>query len=424
MKAKFLANDKGNVLAFTMIVIFALVAIAAPFFAVGLIELHISQNQTYRIQAFYLADAGINYGNEVLRASDAGFGASTSPPIQYLSYAGQTIGSYKVTVNLIQTTNIIHAWQIVSIGTPTNTYSQASILGVTRTAFFNDYLVFRDEMSATFGTGYEATGPVYIGSNILTNGNPIFDGPVKVVGLLVNSGGTPSFLGGVQYGAPALSAISTYSINSILSIASSSGFYDGKYGGGTTNYTAATVTFNMNTAIITLVGPTSSRTTTIYYSLSTTTTGTLIGLRPQVFISGTLHGDVSVVSNSTITLVNNLVYSNTALTSPDILGLITNQIVQIASTAPANLTVDAAIYAMDSGIGLFEAGPALNVPMGTLTLNGSYATWGNGSFVSGSDGFQVRDFNYDNRFMYMSPPWFFAVDSEYNKVYWKNAYFL
>jgi hypothetical protein len=429
MKTKLLANDKGNVLAFTMIVIFALVAIAAPFFAVGLIELNISQNQTYRIQAFYLADAGVNYGNELLRATDGNFsgetiGSSTTTSTQYVSYNGQTVGSYYAKVKLIQSNGLINAWQIVGFGTPSNTYSQASILSVSETAFFNDYLVFRDTMSDPFGTGYLANGPMYIGSDIITDGTPEFEGPVTVHGTLDNEGGTPSFLGGVSYNAPVLAANSTFSIGSVFSIASSSGFTDGHYGGGTTNYTAATVTFDNTSAVITLVGPTNGQTTTLYYTLSTTTAGSIIALRPVVYVSGTVNAQVNLVSDSTITITNNLVYANTTLQSTNILGLMTKAWVQIADTVPTNLTVDAAIYAMNSTNGVFEAGPALGVPLGTLTLNGSYATYSNGSFESGSDGFVERDFNFDTRFLYMSPPDFFAVDSEFNKVYWKNAYFL
>lgn len=408
---------KGSITPLAIIVIFVILALALPFTAIVLIELNISANQGKRVQAFYLADAGIEYGNDKLRQTNGTWTGTGATP-QYLTHANGTIGSFIVNVTT-STNNGVTFWTLTSIGTPTDTYSSASIVGITRQANYASYLIFRQTMDARFGSGYYANGRVHVNDDLKTDNNPVFEKLVTSVGRHDHSGSKKAvFRGGLQTYASYLPMPTTYDIDDLYTQANSSGLTDQQYTGSTV-YSATTVTFNGATARVVITKP-GATTKIIDYPLNGES---LMAFRTPVYISGTVDGRVTVISMDDITITSNLVYQDRTASSNDMTGLIAKGIVEIAQNCPTTLNVDASILVPLSG-GKFQAGPALNVAKNTLNFNGSYTSYENGSFVSGNRGFQTRNFLYDNRLTTACPPYFFNIDSVFHMVYWKNAYFL
>jgi hypothetical protein len=414
-----LRNHTGSITPLALIVIFAIMALALPFTAIVLIELNISANQGKRVQAFYLADAGIEYGNDQLRQTNGTWCTGTIGPVSVTSYSNTPIGSFTLSVSTT-VTNGRTAWKITSVGTPTDTYSSASIIAISRRANFSSFLIFREDMTASFGDGYHANGRVHVNDNFLTSGRPIFDELCSATGTEIHSGsGSAKFNGGHQWNYPHIDMPDTYDIDDLYSKASTNGFTDAQYTGSTT-YTAATITFSGTSAIIYL---TKSGATTYRFSFPIGD-NSLFAFRIPVFVSGTVNGQVTIVSNGKITITNHLLYADTSQSSNDLIGLITKNLVEIDKNCPSTLDIYASILAPISPNGYFQAGPALTVPKTALNFHGSYTSWSNGSFVSGSNGFQTRNFDFDRRLTTISPPFFFNIDSVFHMVYWKNAYFL
>lgn len=141
----------------------------------------------------------------------------------------------------------------------------------------------------------------------------------------------------------------------------------------------------------------------------------------NVSVSGVLKGQLTIGSQTNITITNNLTVpacpANSAcstMSGSDMLGLsATNSIILQPPTNQTNLTVDAAMVALDDSIYLYNwtSAPAL----GTLYINGSLAQEYRGAvgqFTIGwngnyqiADGF-TKDYTYDSRLRYQQPPYF------------------
>ena len=406
-------RTRGSTLAVMMIIMFVMIAVLTPFFSVGLIEMAISQNQSYRVQAFYIADAGIAYGNYMLATKDGAYTGTGSNPF-YLAYSGKTIGSFKVTVTQLPDKNF---YRVVSVGTPTGTYSGASILAITKKASTSDYNIFRETMSVNFGDGYHAYGKVHVNSNLLTSGRPIFDGKVTCTGVNIRSGsGTPDFRGGF-YSHSSVIKFPDYSdiTTTLYDYCTDSGFSDQQYTGSTI-YSGATVTFDGSTARITLFRP--SKSTTINYAM---TTATVLGFRMPVYVSGSINGQATIIAWDDIEIVNNLGYKDTSISSDDLIGLISLTDVVIDHSCPDNTVIRCAMALPN---GCFKIHPSFNASKRSLNFYGSMATYTNGSFTNGTKGFTNRNFYFDPRLSILAPPKFKYLDNEYSMIYWKNAYFL
>ncbi|MFB3894856.1 MAG: hypothetical protein ACE14V_00985 [bacterium] len=408
---------KGSITPLAIIVIFVILALALPFTAIVLIELNISANQGKRVQAFYLADAGLEYGNDQLRQTNGTWTGTGTTPV-YLTHANGTIGSFLINVTT-SVSNGVTFWTLTSIGTPSDTYSSASIVGITRQANYANFLIFRETMNARFGDGYYANGRVHVNDDLKTDNSPVFEKLVTAVGKHDHTGSKQAkFRGGLQTYASYIAMPTTYDIDGLYTKANSTGLTDQQYTGSTV-YSATTVTFNGATATV-VITKTGATTKIINYPLSGES---LMAFRTPVYVSGTVDGRVTIVSMDDITITSNLVYKDRTSSSDDMTGLISKGIVEIAQNCPTTLNVDASILVPLSG-GCFQAGPALNVAKNTLNFNGSYTSYENGSFVSGSKGFQTRNFLYDNRLINSCPPYFFYIDNIFHMIYWKNAYFL
>ena len=141
-------------------------------------------------------------------------------------------------------------------------------------------------------------------------------------------------------------------------------------------------------------------------------------------VSGILDGQATVVSNSMIEIVDDLVYAGSDANGPlpdcdDILGLVASTKVNVADNAAngSDCVVHAHIMAMNNQASLVES-YSQGSPRGTLTIHGGlaqdkwgpvgtgYYDWeGNFHVLTG----YVRDFHYDWRLRSILPPGYSAI---------------
>jgi hypothetical protein len=140
----------------------------------------------------------------------------------------------------------------------------------------------------------------------------------------------------------------------------------------------------------------------------------------DVFLSGTLRGRLTIAAENNIVIVSNTTYANSGAGSSDLLGLVANQFVQVyhpVNSAGQNVSdnrnptstfqnpqIHAAILALGHSfiVQNYDEGATL----GTLTVNGGIAQkWRGPVGTSGGSGTgYLKNYGYDSRLQYASPP--------------------
>jgi hypothetical protein len=142
----------------------------------------------------------------------------------------------------------------------------------------------------------------------------------------------------------------------------------------------------------------------------------------DAFLSGTLRGRLTIAAENNVVVVSNTTYSSSGAGSNDMLGLVANQFVQLyhpVSSTGTNLPdvrnptpffqdprIDAAILALGHSfiVQNYDEGS----PLGTLSITGGIAQkWrgpvGTGGGSGASTGY-LKNYNYDGRLQFSSPP--------------------
>ncbi|MDP9210354.1 MAG: hypothetical protein M3O65_18070, partial [Actinomycetota bacterium] len=140
----------------------------------------------------------------------------------------------------------------------------------------------------------------------------------------------------------------------------------------------------------------------------------------DVFLSGTLKGRLTIAAENNIVVVADTAYATSGAGSNDMLGLIANQFVQIYHPVDAggnNLPdtrnptaffqdprIDAALLAL--GHSFIVQNYNRGTTLGTISVTGGIAQkWRGpvGTFGGGGTGY-LKNYNYDTRLVYSSPP--------------------
>jgi hypothetical protein len=155
---------------------------------------------------------------------------------------------------------------------------------------------------------------------------------------------------------------------------------------------------------------------------------------------GGVRGKLTIASNSTITIGNNILYETrvdnpncfdvpvgTYPDIPDSLGLVSEGDIKIASDAPTNLEINAILMAL--GTSFYYEGWK-NKLKGTLTVHGSFIQEQRGpvgTFNSwGKQSGYTKDYQFDTRMSINNPnlgqalPPYFPTTGKYIKLYWKE----
>ncbi|MGE5437072.1 MAG: hypothetical protein ACM3O3_07575 [Syntrophothermus sp.] len=345
------------------------------------------------------------------------------PPIRILESVGTFMGAeQKVRVKLQRGTRIFaeYAWFIPSVST--------------------------GSLNRPWITGDTVFGAFHTNQFLLVDGNPVFTGHVtslKGVKDVAKPGpSNPQFLGGYEGGVQV-------SWNSEMSFPEYAADADeGVAMGGTCKFqnTNVWLTFNDNGTVTyrtyDKTGDDSSKfSAPVTRSLSEMApTGVIYAKGGNLFISGTLDGSVTIISegssgggNGNVTLVGDLVYKVDPMISngnggympnpacDDLMGVIATNNIIIATSqlsgGKANnvdnpdIHIDAGLFAVKGGMQVQDLGTApANKPLGSIYLQGSM-TAGKEEIVAQFNGTTItagynRHIIFDSRFSVAPPSWY------------------
>jgi hypothetical protein len=129
----------------------------------------------------------------------------------------------------------------------------------------------------------------------------------------------------------------------------------------------------------------------------------------------------SPTTNTSITINNNLLYSNSD--GQDTLALIAQKDINVGLNSSDHLTIDAALVAKNGRVGRFYYSwfCGSNYIRDTLTLFGMIATNQRYGFAfTDGTGYENRDINYDGNLLYAPPPYFPLSSDQYQMISWKE----
>lgn len=427
-----LKNKKGIVLIASYIVIVVLTILGAAFISRSLSEIRIAERERNYVQAFYIAEAGVDYAIGQLRG-----GTSTGQNSTTMNDAnGNSIGYYESTWQRIESSS---RWEVISSGFVGDIKREVHIELVPDT--FARYLYFTDDehfrmrwrsIPVWFITGDSLGGPLQTNSHFHIAGDPVFSDPnfhlpVKSEdnfitymngGWPINSTASsnwptdnPDFQEGLELGVNRIPFPSK-----ALDLRAAAVHEGLILTGPTTIVLKEDGTMNV----------TNSHRGWVNENMPLPANEALFVDEGNLVISGILNGQLSVGTNQSIVIPDNITYSKDPKidpTSTDTLGLIAENDVVISRNAPYDLEIDASIMALGDSFTIEEywLGPA----KGTLTVYGGIIQDQRGPVgtFSVSTNTKVsgysKDYQHDARLMNNPPP-FYPTTGDYVVASWQE----
>ena len=425
-------NKKGIALITAYIVIAVLTVLGAAFISRSISEMRVAERGKNSTQAFYIAEAGIDFAIEEMRngnTSDedtATLNDSNATPIGYYNVVWQRIGTSS-------------AWEIISDGFVGDTQRRVRV--ETQPDTFARYLYFTDDehfhwqwlrIPVWFTTGDSLGGPLQTNSHFHISGDPAFGDPdyhkpVKSEddfitymngGWPINSTASsnppndnPTFQDGLQ-----LDADRSPFPSKALDLRTAA-VQEGMMLTGPT-----TIVLN-NDGTMNVTNPHSGWTNE---NMDLPSNGALFVNGGDLTISGTLNGQLSIGTNRDIIISNNVTYNTDPKvdpTSTDTLGLIAERDVVISQSAPHDMEIEASVMSLGDSFTVenYWEGPA----KGTLSVyggiiqnqRGPVGTF-NPSTNTKASGYS-KDYQYDPRLM-TNPPPFYPTTGDYVISSWSE----
>jgi len=426
-------NRKGIALIASYLVIAVLII-----FTIAFVNASIGQNNSTNLfkrqmQAFNLAEGGLDHAINWLRAQPSPPIGNTTNPWGGVQSLGTGL-TYSVTINDLgaQGGNAsIRRYKIVSTGTAGN-ISQILINNVQNDNYAR-YIWFTD--SETYG-GTNVwfwsldvlNGPTQTNSHFNIYRDPVFTGgDVRSVDDYIrfyNNGNNinlsqstnppfdnPNFTQGITLGSEPVTMP-----NQALNLRSAS------TNGGLRLNGNSTVVLNANGTM----NVTNSARGWTNRNMALPANGALFVNNGTLTISGTLQGRLTAGASSNLIIPNNITYSSDPRinsSSADMLGLISESNVMISQTAPAELEIDASLMALSTSFYLQNWSTV--APKGTLNVYGGIIQDQRGPVgtFNGSTGQKIsgysKNYNYDPR-MLTTPPPFYPTTGDYVTLSWEN----
>lgn len=298
----------------------------------------------------------------------------------------------------------------------TNSYIQRQIMVRIEKKSFAQYIYVTDNETVEgtgqriwFISGDTIRGPLHSNDTININGNPVFEGKVTTARNLNIAGGNPVFRQGYETGVPPLELPTS---NQELKAWAQQ---DGYYYYGETNITLLSNGYlQISNQSALSQGPT---------GLASLPSNGVIFVDGQAgakwnptngdaYIQGVLSGNLTIGAKNNIYITGDITYNND---QNDMLGLVAENYVYINhynrynnDVAPYNVTVEAAIFALNHSFGFerYNQGSA----KGTLTVKGTIAQRYRGAVGTFSGGSRLtgyaKNYWYDERMKYDEPPHF------------------
>lgn len=423
-----LKNKKGVVLIASYIVIAVLTVLGATFISSSMAEMRVAERGQNSIQAFYLAEAGMDYALDRLR--------STGNTSGQRSATLQNIGTYDCTWQRIGSSS---TWEVISTGTVGDT--QRAVRVELQPDTFARYLYFTDDehfhwmswhLTVWFVTGDNLGGPLQTNGHFHISGDPVFADPnfhkpakseddfitYMNGGWPINSTSAsnppydnPDFQEGLQLGAERAPFPSK-----ALDLRTAA-VHDGMMLTGPT-----TIVLRSNGTM----DVTNPHNGWANQNMPLPSNGALFINGGNVSVSGVLNGQLSIGTNKDIVIVNNVTYNKNPRvdpTSTDTLGLIAEKDVVISENAPHDIEIDASIMALGNSFTVEDWWDGS--PKGTLTVyggiiqneRGPVGTF-NPATNQKTTGY-TKNYQYDIRLM-TNPPPFYPTTGDYVVVRWKE----
>ena len=426
---KTLNSQSGSTMVVVMIFAVIMLISALALMEIGAQDASLAVRDVRASQAFYNAEAGIE-------KAEAWLAAQSSPPDNVVLPFGEAPESFGGGLMLVAVTpdssSSRKIYTIRSLAT-VGGKSRGIEVDVTPTAF-TDYLYYTNKdvgpgSPGYFRTGEVIDGPIHVNDEVAIWGDPVFQGkvrstcstllyqnnwnPISLSSLSNPPYDNPDFQQGIELGVGELPWLDEGDLNTLKNMAGLSlsnkklifGRDDGS--GPMLGYVSYS---KLNKDEWTDV-PLDSFNGIIYVGGSCE-------------VSGIVDGQVTLVNNATIDIVDDLVYAGSDANGPlpdcdDILGLVASTKVSIADT-PANgndCVVHAHIMSMNNQASLVE-NYSQGAPRGTLTIHGGLAQdkWGpvGTGYYDWEGNFHIltgyeRDFHYDWRLRELLPPGYDAV---------------
>ena len=426
---KTLRSESGSTLVVVMIFSVVMLISALALIELGAQDAALAIRDVRASQAFYNAEAGAERGAAWLIGQSA-FPTTETTPFADLpeSFGG---GLYHVSIAPDASGPRI-IFTITSYAT-VNGRSRAVEVDVTPTAF-TDYLYYTNSDVGPGSPGYFRTGdvidgPVHINDLLAVWGSPVFEAEVKTYATeifyqnnynpmsssaLSNAPyDVPVFEEGITLGVPELPWLDEGDLNTLkgmagLSLANKKVVFGRDDGSGPMlGYVSYS---NMNQENWT--------------DVELSSFNGIIYVGGSCEVSGIIDGQATLVCNTSINIVDDLVYAGSDADGPlpgcdDVLGLVASVTVSVADNAAnaSDCVVHAHIMAMNNQASLVD-NYSQGSPRGILTIHGGLAQdkWGpvgtgyydyDGNFhiLTGYD----RDFHYDWRLRSILPPGYDAI---------------
>ena len=426
-------RQEGQTLVYVLCFLFLAVGLVLSILPLGSNHRKIAQQQVNFEKAMYVAEAGLERGAKCVQ--DNIFTLIYSPTGGTNGSGSVGDGTYAYSVSNLS----VGVWSIVSTGTVNGVSRVVSIMRVYEPSFAEFALCSVTNLNVYFTQGDVFTGhvhsdtPMYIDTR---NGGPIFSNRCSTLTNIwyTQNATLTGSLSGVTFAedghlllnyfsaAAAMTNVdyNSTSSNSLKSIAQANG---GLVLSGNT-----TITFNGSCPTGTLqiingkhnptnfpYSPTLTNGIIYIANYGGATSGTNAGI--LYLNGGSVTGQLTIVTENDMYIQGNITYGDDPRVHTNsicALGLIARDDININTSAPNNLEIDAEMLCTgssgDGNLGSFGAVNYASRSVGTLTvyggivqkLRGAVASLNNGVVVNG----YVKHYTYDNRFVSKPPPYF------------------
>lgn len=428
-------DRKGVILIIVYLLVSVLLGFSAVFVFTSINERSTAERYIQRIKSFYLAEAGIDRSLEWLRSQ-------SRPPRgirPFDPFGGpQRLdrGSYSVTIDPDDNNpgNYLKRYQIRSTGridgvsseleTEVRVDSYARYCYFTNDEHFRWYGWYR--VPVWFVTGDHLEGPTQTNSHFHLYGSPLFSGQTKSAdnymyyfhdGYIYSyppdrpTTDKPVFEQGIQLG------VEPFSMPSKALDLRTAAVHDGIH------LTGPTTVLLKNDGTMDITNAHKGWTNK---NIPLPSNGALFVTGGNLYISGTLKGQLSVGTNRNIVVTGNITYNTDPRTNPestDILGLIAERDAVISKDAPYNIEVNASIMALGNSfiVENWWRPPA----KGVLTVYGGIIQRERGPvgtfspFTGRKRSGYSKSYHYDRRLVNLPPP-FYPTTGDYISLSWRQ----
>jgi len=421
-------NKKGIILITAYMVIAVLGIIGGAFISRSISEIRIAEREKNSIQAFYLAEAGIDYILDRLRKTGTTSGEKTSTLSNIGSYSCEWSLSNNV-ISAESTGTVNDVSRIIQVDILPDTF--ARYLYFTNTEHFRWMGWY---LPVWFSTEDSVEGPLQTNGHLHIAGNPAFSDPnyhkpVKSEDNFITymNGGSPrdkTTLSNPPYDYPTFQDGAQLGVEQVplpskaLDLRTAA-VHDGLMLTGPTTI----VLKNNGTMDVT-----NSNKKWVNYNIPLPENGAVFVDGGNVTVYGTLNGQLSIGTNRDIIITNNVLYNTNPRTNPestDVLALIAERNVVISESAPYNLEIDASIMALGDS---FVLENWWNAPIkGTLTVLGGIIQKERGPigtfdpYTNQKTSGYSKNYIYDARLL-QNPPPFYPTTGDYTISNWREKY--